>query len=74
MKIHCAFQCKGWVISNSKVLAFGLSAAIKHQLISQRTKEALSRMKSEGKQLGRPKGRLSEKTKLTGKEDEIKIS
>ncbi len=59
---------------NSKVLAFafGLSAEIEHQLISQRTKEALSRKKSEGKQLGRPKGRLSKKIKLTGKEDEIK--
>jgi DNA-binding CsgD family transcriptional regulator len=51
--------------------AFGLSAEIEHQLISQRTKEALSRKKSEGRQLGRPKGRLSKKTKLTGKEDAI---
>ncbi len=59
---------------NSKVLAFafGLSAEIEHQLISQRTKEALARKKSEGKVLGRPKGSLSKKTKLTGKEEEIK--
>ncbi|MBR2286210.1 MAG: master DNA invertase Mpi family serine-type recombinase [Alphaproteobacteria bacterium] len=40
----------------SKVLAFafGLSAEIERNLISQRTKEALARIKSEGKQLGRP--------------------
>lgn len=58
---------------NSKVLAFafGLSAEIERQLISQRTKEALARKKSEGKILGRPKGSLSKKTKLTGKENLI---
>jgi DNA invertase Pin-like site-specific DNA recombinase len=59
---------------NSKVLAFafGLSAEIEMNLISQRTKEALARRKSEGQTLGRPKGSLSKETKLTGKEAEIK--
>lgn len=59
---------------NSKVLAFAfaLSADIERQLISQRTKEALARMKSEGKTLGRPKGSLSKHTKLSGKEEQIK--
>ena len=59
---------------SSKVLAFAfsLSAEIERQLISQRTKEALARKKSEGKKLGRPKGSLSKQTKLTGKEQEIK--
>lgn len=43
---------------NSKVLAFafGLSAEIERNLISQRTKEALARLKVEGKTLGRPIG------------------
>ncbi len=58
---------------NSKVLAFAfsLSAEIERELISQRTKEALTREKSEGKKLRRPKGSLSKQTKLTGKEEVI---
>ena len=57
----------------SKVLAFafGLSAEIERNLISQRTKEALAKKKSEGIILGRPKGRKSSQTKLTGKEEYI---
>ena len=59
---------------NSKVLAFafGLSAEIERNLISQRTKEALARRKAEGQILGRPKGSKSQMRKLTGKEDDIK--
>lgn len=59
---------------NSKVLAFAfsLSAEIERSMISQRTKEALARKRSEGKTLGRPKGTLSKSTKLSGKEDIIK--
>ena len=51
----------------SKVLAFafGLSAEIERNLISQRTKEALLRLKSEGRV------RKNDKLKLTGKEDKI---
>jgi DNA invertase Pin-like site-specific DNA recombinase len=60
---------------NSKVLAFafGLSAEIERNLISQRTKEALARKRAEGVILGRPKGSKSKIKKLTGKEAEIKI-
>ncbi len=74
-------ECKVWTIKDnyrlgddiqSKVLAFafGLSAEIERNLISQRTKEALARKKAEGMVLGRPKGRRSakEKYKLYGKE------
>lgn len=59
--------CKVWTIKDnyrlgddiqSKVLAFafGLSAEIERNLISQRTKEALARLKAEGKHVGRGKG------------------
>lgn len=58
---------------NSKVLAFafGLSAEIERNLISQRTKEALARKRAEGVVLGRPKGSKSKKVKLTGREKQI---
>lgn len=59
---------------NSKVLAFafGLSAEIERNLISQRTKEALARKKAEGVILGRPIGSKSATTKLTGQEKKLK--
>lgn len=61
-------ECRVWTIKDnyrlgddiqSKVLAFafGLSAEIERNLISQRTKEALGRLKSEGKPLGRKQGK-----------------
>lgn len=55
----------------SKVLAFAfaISAEIERKLISQRTKEALARKKSEGIKLGRPKG--PGKRLLDGKEKQI---
>ena len=58
----------------SKVLAFafGLSAEIERNLISQRTKEALVKKRAEGIILGRPKGRKSSYYKLSGKDNMIK--
>jgi DNA invertase Pin-like site-specific DNA recombinase len=58
----------------SKMLAFafGLSAEIERDLISQRTKEALELRRAEGVVLGRPVGRKSARVKLTGKEKDIK--
>ncbi|GAE85254.1 master DNA invertase Mpi family serine-type recombinase [Bacteroides reticulotermitis] len=70
-------ECRVWTIKDnyrlgediqSKVLAFafGLSAEIERNLISQRTKEALARKKANGIVLGRPKGKRTspEKHKL----------
>ena len=67
-------ECRVWTIKDgyrlgddiqSKVLAFafGLPAEIERNLISQRTHEALARLKAEGKTLGRPRGRKSSQSK-----------
>ncbi|MBR6011771.1 MAG: hypothetical protein IK060_05485, partial [Methanomicrobium sp.] len=59
----------------SKVLAFafGLSAEIERNLISQRTKEALAKRRADGVTLGRPKGRRSSHVKLSGQEEVIRV-
>jgi len=54
------------------ITMFSLFAEIERDLISERTKEGLARAKAQGKVLGRPKGKLG-KSKLDGKEDEIKV-
>ncbi len=76
-------ECRVWTIKDnyrlgddiqSKVLAFafGLSAEIERNLISQRTREALARLRAEGHVLGRPPGSRSRRVKLSGCEDEIR--
>ena len=78
-------ECSVWTIKDnyrlgddiqSKVLAFAfaLSAEIERNLISQRTKEALKRLRSEGKHVGRPYGALSDRStyKLHNKEAVIR--
>lgn len=77
-------ECLVWTIKDnyrlgddiqSKVLAFafGLSAEIERNLISQRTKEALAKRRAEGVVLGRPKGSKSSRVKLSGQEDVIRV-
>lgn len=74
--------CQIWTIKDnyklgsdiqSKVLAFafGLSAEIERDLISQRTKQCLARLKADGRHIGRPKGKRNKIRKLSGKEDLI---
>ena len=75
-------ECKVWTIKDnyrlgddiqSKVLAFafGLSAEIERNLISQRTKEALALRKAQGIHIGRITGSHNSKVKLSGYEEII---
>ena len=52
--------------------AFGLSAEIERDLISERTKMGLSILRKEGKHIGRPYGSKNKKNKLSGKGAYIK--
>lgn len=76
-------ECRVWTIKDnyrlgddiqSKVLAFafGLSAEIERNLISQRTKEALARRKAEGQKLGRIPGSRNSRHKLDNTDEKIK--
>ena len=81
---HCLTQnCQIWTLKEnyklgsdiaSKVLAFafGLSAEIERQLISERTKMSLDKLKAQGKHLGRPFGAKSKSLKLSKNTKKIK--
>lgn len=69
-------NCQVWTIKEnyrlgndiqSKVMAFafGISAEIERNLISQRTKASLENVRASGKKLGRPVSALSKKLKLS---------
>lgn len=76
-------NCQVWTIKEnyrlgndiqSKVMAFafGLSAEIERNLISQRTKASLENVKSKGKRLGRPFSAQSKKLKLSRNTKKVK--
>ena len=73
----CVYTVKdGYVLGDniqSKVLAFafGLSAEIERDLISQRTKEALAVRRAAGHKLGRQIGSKNKRHKLDGKTETI---
>lgn len=75
---HCLNNnCQVWTLKEhyklgndiqSKVMAFafGLSAEIERNLISQRTKSSLDNIRATGKKLGRPFAAQSKKLKMSG--------
>ncbi len=76
-------KCQVWTIKEnyrlgndiqSKVMAFafGLSAEIERNLISQRTKASLDNIRATGKRLGRPFSAQSKKLKLSNNTKKVK--
>lgn len=66
------FEGKQDLQTKVMIALFGLFAEVERDLISQRTREGLAAARAKGRLLGRPKGALG-KSKLDGKEDEIRM-
>ena len=71
LKENITLNGKADIQTKVMITMFSLFAEIERDLISERTKEGLTRARAEGKLLGRPKGTIG-KSKLDGKEREIK--
>lgn len=65
------FQLTDEIQCKCIAFAFGLAAEIERKLISQRTKAALSRLKAQGKKLGRKPGNGRCYVKLKGHEEDV---
>ena len=65
------FESDDSIVSKVLAFAFGLSAEIERQLISERTKMGLERARRDGKQLGRPRGTQARTYKLSAHRAEI---
>ena len=59
------------IVSSVLLFAFGLSAQIERQLISERTKQGLAVARSRGKRIGRQKGEMVYNVKLRPYQDDI---
>ena len=66
-----AYRLGGDIQSQMLAFVFSMAAQIERTLISERTREALKRIKAEGKVLGRPRGRRNKHYVWNGKEDKI---
>ncbi|MBF0303951.1 MAG: recombinase family protein, partial [Desulfamplus sp.] len=70
LKENIHLNAKATIQNKVTITMFSLFAEIERDLISERTKEGLARVKAEGRNLGRPKGALG-KSKLDSKQKEI---
>lgn len=60
------------IVSSVLLFAFGLSAQIERELISERTKQGLAVARAKGKKIGRQKGEKPRHYKLTPHKEKIK--
>lgn len=74
--VNCCLVKQNMIIDHSPIgklliAIFGAFAELERDLIAQRTAEGLRRIKESGKRLGRPKGKLSPRHIIDGKEQDM---
>ena len=72
VKEGITFEGKQDLQTKVMIALFGLFAEVERDLISERTKEGLVAARAQGKMLGRPKGLPAGKSKLDGKENDLR--